>query len=61
MLEDLFKNNNLEYFHIVTYNNKNIIKSISISTNIEKLRYFYIKNKSSRIDITLDITEEYPK
>ena len=59
MLECLFKNNKLEYIHIDTYDNKNIIKSIAKSTNIEKLRYFYIKNKSSRIDITLDITEEY--
>ena len=33
---------------------------MTIKTNIEKLRYFYVVNESARINITLDITEEYP-
>ena len=60
MLEDILKNNKLEYIHIDTYDNKNIVKSIAKSTNIEKLRYFYVVNESARIYITPDITKKYP-
>ena len=58
MLEDLFKNNKLEYVDI--YKGNNIVKSMTISTNIQNLRFFYINNKY-RVDITLDISTEYPK
>ena len=60
MLEDLFKNNKLEYIHINTKRYNNVVRTITISCNIEKLRYFYIE-KYDRVDITLDISKEYPK
>ena len=44
MLEDLFKNNKLEYTYIKTYADQNIIKSIIISSNIKNLRYLCIDN-----------------
>ena len=59
MLEDLFKNNKLEYIDI--YKGNNIVKSMTISTNIQNLRFFYIDNNNDRLDITLDISTEYPK
>ena len=58
MLEDLFKNNKLEYVHI--YRGDNIVKSMIISFNIQNLRYLYI-DIYNEVDITLDITNEYPK
>ena len=60
MLEDLFMNNKLEYAHIVTYDNKNIVKSMTISTNIGKLRYLYVQINNI-VYVALDITQEYPK
>ena len=59
MLEDLLQNNKLEYINIDTYRSINIIKAMTISTNIQNMRYFFIDN-SSRLDITLDISNEYP-
>ena len=61
MLEDLFKNNKLEYIYIATDNQKNIVKSMTISSNIQNLRFFYIDNDKDIVDITLDISHEYPK
>ena len=58
MIEDLFKNNKLEYVDI--YKGNNIVKSMTISSNIQNLRFFYIDNKY-REDITLDISHEYPQ
>ena len=37
-----------------------MVKSMTISFNIENLRFFYIDNKY-REDITLDISHEYPQ
>ena len=54
MLEDLFKNNKFEYVDI--YKGTNIVKSMTISYNIENLRYFNVINYKYREDITLDIT-----
>ena len=59
MLEDLFKNNKLEYVDI--YKGNNIVKSMTISTNIQNLRFFQINNGENMVNITLDITNEYPK
>ena len=59
MLEDLLQNNKLEYINIDTYRSINIIKAMTISTNIQNMRYFFIDN-SSRLYITLDISNEYP-
>ena len=59
MLEDLFKNNKLEYVDI--YKGNNIVKSMTISSNIQNLRFFNIDNNKDREDITLDISHEYPK
>ena len=56
MLEDLFKNNKLEYVYIITKEHKNIVKSMTISHNIENLRYFHVNNDNIRVDITLDIS-----
>ena len=57
MLEDMFKNNKLEYVNIRTNNNNNnIVKSMTISKNILNLRYFYIDNDKDRVVITLDIS-----
>ena len=55
MLEDLFKNNKLEYIHINANKDKNIIKRMTISNNLGKLRVLYIKNRNDRINITLNI------
>ena len=59
MLNDLFVNNKLEYIYIFAYNSKDIVKSMTISTSIENLRYLYIENYD-RVDITLDISQKYP-
>ena len=59
MIEDLFKNNKLEYIHILTSQEYNIVKSMTISFNIQNLRYLYIYI-CDRVDLTLDITNEYP-
>ena len=58
MLEDLFKNNKLEYVHIDR--GDNIVKSMTLSSNIENLRYLYI-DYNVRIYIILDISLEYPQ
>ena len=58
MLQDLFNNNKLEYIH-ANYRN-NIASSMTISSNIENLRFFYVNNGVNRVDITLDISNEYP-
>ena len=55
IIKDLFKNNKIEYIHIRT-NNNNIIKPMTLSRNIENLRYFYVNNGKNRVDITLDIS-----
>ena len=34
---------------------------MTISVNIDSLRYFYIVSNVQRIDIILDISIEYPK
>ena len=56
MLEDLLKNNKLEYIHINTYKDKNIVKTMTISSNIDNIRYFYVKNNNDRVEIILDIS-----
>ena len=62
MLEELFKNNKLEYVHINKYMyGENIVKSMTISFNIQNLRFFCINNGENRVNITLDISHEYPK
>ena len=33
---------------------------MTISSNIENLRFFCINNNEDRLDITLDISNEYP-
>ena len=55
MLEDIFKNNKLEYIYINTYTDKNIVKTMTISSNIDNIRYFYVYNYG-RVEITLDIS-----
>ena len=56
MLEDLFKYNKLEYVHIYTLKEYNIVKPITLSHNIMNLRYFYVFTYKDRVDITLGIT-----
>ena len=56
MLEDLMKNNKLEYIHIYAYKDYNIVKPMILSRNIENPRYFYVTNGMNRVDLTLDIT-----
>lgn len=58
MLEDLLKHNKLEFVHI--FHGKNIVKSMTMSLNIENLRYFYVNICDDKADITLDITNLYP-
>ena len=55
MLEELFKHNKLEYVHIWTEKDKNIILNITINKNIENLRYLSIEIKDIRYEVTLDI------
>ena len=54
MLEDLMNNNKLEYVDIYAWKDKNIVKPMTLSTNIMNLRYFYI-NIVYKVDITLDL------
>ena len=49
--------NKLEYVHIKECTN--VIKSMSLSKNIENLRYFYVDNQD-KVDITLELFKEYP-
>ena len=60
MLKDLFKKNKLEYLHIYTNKDQNIVKIMTLSQNIENLRYMLIETYD-RINIALDILLEYPK
>ena len=60
MLEELFKKNKLEYVHIETNKYKNIILNMTLNKNIENLRYFNIDTKSTRYEITLDVTQRFP-
>ena len=60
MLEDLFSNNQLEYVHIKTWINANMVRPTTFSYNIKNLRYFYIDNAEGRVDIILDIQYAYP-
>ena len=55
MLEDFLKNNKLEYIYINTYKDKNIVKTMTISSNIDNIRYFYVYN-NDRAEIILDIS-----
>ena len=56
MLVDLFKNNKLEYIHILTSKYRNIIQPITIYYNIANLRFFFIKTIIDRVDIILDVS-----
>ena len=61
MIEDLFKNNKLEFVNIVTKSNENNVKHMELSSNIYYLKYFYVDSNYKRVDITLDISIEHPK
>ena len=56
MLENLFKNNKLEYIYIKTFKYKSIVKIMTISFNIEKLRYFNVDVVDNRVEIALDVS-----
>ena len=56
MLEELFKQNKLEYVHILTEKGKNIIFIMVLNKNIENLRYFYVYIYNIRYEVTLDIS-----
>ena len=58
MLEDLLNNNKLKYIFI--RNGQNIVKEMTLSRNIKNLNFFCIDNVNNRVNITLDITNEYP-
>ena len=55
MLEELFKQNKLEYVHILTEKGKNVILDMALNKNIENLRYFYINIEYIRYEVTLNI------
>ena len=55
MLEELFKQNKLEYVHIETRKDKNIILDIILNRNIENLRYLNLDSGNMRYDVTLDL------
>ena len=56
MLEDIMNNNKLEYIHINTRNEYNILKPMTLSHNIMNLKYFYVNYSRDRVVITLDIS-----
>ena len=56
MLEELFKQNKLEYVHIETRKDKNIILNITLNNNIKNLKYLYIYIYDIRYEVTLDIS-----
>ena len=61
MLEDLFKNNRLEYVFVMLYHDgHNTIGHMQLRHNIKRLRCFSASTRVGRFDILLDVTEEYP-
>ena len=58
MLQELFNNKKLEYVYVI--HGRNIASSMTISPNIENLRFLYVDNYVDRVDITLDVSNEYP-
>ena len=56
MLEELFKQNKLEYVHINTRKYKNIILDMTLNDNIENLRYFNIDTDDIKYEVILDIS-----
>ena len=56
MLEELFKQNKLEYVHILTEKGKYIILDVILKENIENLRYFNIYIYDIRYEVTLDVS-----
>ena len=61
LLKDLLINNKLEYVNInFEQLDRNIMHSITISSNINQLRHLYIINGTDKFSMTLDITNEFP-
>ena len=56
MLEELFKQNRLQYVHILTEKGKNVILDMTLNKNIENLRYLSIEIKDIRYEVTLNIS-----
>ena len=61
MLEDLFKNNKLQYVYVSTELDKNIISDMVLNRNIENLSYFDVDVKCMRYEVVLDISDYYPE
>ena len=60
MIEDLMKNNKLEYVNIEHNINDEFPSETKLSTNILNLEYFEL-NTVSRKFVVLDISQEYPE
>ena len=58
MLEDLLVNNKLQY--VCIEQGCNVVVSMTVAFNIQNLRFFDIRSDTCRVDIILDITQEYP-
>ena len=62
LLEDLFKNNKLEYINVRNdIPDSNIVKSMVLLHNIANLRFMYISQEKAKYDIKLNISNEYPE
>ena len=56
MIEELFKQNKLEYVHVKKKLWNNIILNMTLNKNIENLRYLNIDTHAMRYEVTLDIS-----
>ena len=61
MLQTLFNSNKLQYVYIKKEEKgRNVAGSMTISTNIEHLRYLSIDNAAEPLKVVLDISTCYP-
>ena len=56
MLEELFKQNKLEYVHIETEKGRSVIFNVTLNTNIDNLRYLNINIYKARYEIEIDVS-----
>ena len=60
MLQDILKKNKLEYVDAAMNKNGNIVARMTLSQNTERLRFFKVIVDNERVDITLDVAQEFP-
>ena len=61
MLQYILLKNKLEFIHVQTEELHNIVKPMTLSNNIEKLRFLFVDSASVRTEVALDVTQLFPK